>query len=144
MVPHRRLLEKLQSYGITGYTSTWISSFLSNRTHNVVVDGVKSQTEPITSGVPQGTVLGPLLFLIYINDISAQLKSPVRLFTDDSVVYREISSIEDTHTLQQDLFRLQEWANKWQMSFNVAKCKVLRITRKTKHKKSCKVSNVDT
>ena len=86
------------------------------------------------SGVPQGTVLGPLLFLIYINDISEQLQSPVRLFADDSVVYREIQSIEDTHTLQQDLFRLQEWADKWQMSFNVAKCKVLRITRKTKHK----------
>ena len=73
------------------------------------------------SGVPQGTVLGPLLFLIYINDISEQLQSPVRLFADDSVVYREIQSIEDTHTLQQDLFRLQEWADKWQMLFNVAK-----------------------
>ena len=112
MVPHQRLLEELKSYGITGHTSTWIGSFLSNRTHNVVGDGVKSQTEPVTSGVPQGTVFGPLLFLIYINDISEQLQSPVRLFADDSVVYREIQSIEDTHTLQQDLFRLQEWADK--------------------------------
>ena len=134
MVPHRRLLQKLNSYGISGNTSKWINGFLSTRTHEVVINGTKSKTHKVTSGVPQGTVLGPLLFLVYINDIENNIDSSIRLFADDSAIYRPINSIEDSITLQRDLFKLQEWADKWQMSFNVKKCKTLRITKRTKNR----------
>ena len=134
MVPHQRLLQKMYSYGITGKTNKWINSFLSSRTHEVVVNGNSSETQAVTSGVPQGTVLGPLLFLLYINDIEKNLDSTIRLFADDSAIYRKIDSIEDSLILQKDLFKLQDWADKWQMNFNVKKCKTLRITKRTKHK----------
>ena len=83
--------------------------------------------------MPQGTVLGPLLFLIYINDIEQNLTSKIRLFADDSAIYRNINSPNDAKSLQNDIFRLQEWAAKWQMKFNIKKCKILRITRRTKN-----------
>ena len=134
MVPHMRLLEKLKSCGITGNTKRWVHSFLTSRTHEVVVNGTKSETQEVTSGVPQGTVLGPLLFLLYINDIEKNLDSTIRLFADDSALYREIKTHHDTEILQRDIFKLQNWADTWQMSFNVKKCKTLRITRKTKHR----------
>ena len=134
VVPHHRLLQKLSSYGITGQTNKWIEGFLMSRTHEVVVNGSKSSKHNVTSGVPQGTVLGPLLFLLYINDIENNLQSTIRLFADDSAIYREINSIDDAIVLQSDLFKLQEWADKWQMCFNVKKCKAMRITRRTKNK----------
>ena len=82
----------------------------------------------VKSGVPQGTVLGPLLFLIYINDIESQITSSIHLFADDSALYRPIYSESDSLSLQEDIFKLQKWANTWQMAFNVNKCKLLRIT----------------
>jgi hypothetical protein len=133
-VPHRRLIQKMKCYGITNKNQEWIENFLTNRQHQVVINGTTSKIREVTSGVPQGTVLGPLLFLLYINDIEKDLTSSIRLFADDSAVYRRIDTEEDAHALQLDLFRLQEWADKWQMSFNVAKCKTLRITRKKKNK----------
>ena len=133
-VPHQRLLQKIRSYGITNNNAKWIESFLTNRSHKVVINGTSSDVREVSSGVPQGTVLGPLLFLLYINDIEKGLTSKMRLFADDSAIYRRIDSEEDAHLLQQDLFRLQEWTSKWQMSFNINKCKTLRITRKEKNK----------
>ena len=88
VVPHRRLLGKVKHYGITGQTLNWISEFLSGRTQCVVVDGAESCWIPVTSGVPQGTVLGPLLFLLYINDLPDCVSSSVRLFADDCLLYR--------------------------------------------------------
>jgi hypothetical protein len=85
-VPHNRLLHKLCNYGITGRTHTWISNFLTERKQRVVVDGDHSQWVPVRSGVPQGTVLGPLLFLAYINDLPNNIRSEVRLFADDCAV----------------------------------------------------------
>ena len=82
----------------------------------------------VKSGVPQGTVLGPLLFLIYINDIESQITSSINLFADDSALYRPIYSESDSLSLQEDIFKLKKWANTWQMAFNVNKCKQLRIT----------------
>ena len=132
VVPHQRLLSKLHSYGITNNTSNWIMKFLTQRTQSVVVNGSTSKEAPVTSGVPQGTVLGPLLFLIYINDIEDNLICPLRLFADDSAIYRGISCLQDALQLQKDLIKLQKWAALWQMQFNVSKCKMLRITHKKK------------
>ena len=89
--------------------------------------GEHSQWVKVKSGVPQGTVLGPLLFLIYINDLPDNIKSKVRLFADDCVLYDNISTTQDAVSLQEDLDRLSEWEVKWQMQFNPSKCFVLRI-----------------
>ena len=117
--PHER---KLKYYGIDGNTRTWINSFLTDRKQQVVVDNATSDTAPVTSGVPQGTVLGPALFLIYINDIADNISSNIRLFADDCVLYRTINNTSDNELLQEDLSKLEQWSNIWQMDFNVKKC----------------------
>jgi len=127
------LAVKLKHYGISGNILTWIKSFLSNRSQQVQIKGVRSNPAPVTSGVPQGSVLGPLLFLVYINDMPSKVQSTTtstRLFADDSLLYRKIKSPEDAQILQNDLNALQEWETTWKMSFNPDKCEVLRITRK--------------
>ena len=86
-VPHRRLLYKLDHYGIRGPTHKWISSWLSERSQKVVLDGQASDPVPVLSGVPQGLVLGPVLFLIFINDLPDNIRSSVCLFADDCVLY---------------------------------------------------------
>ena len=98
-VPHLRLLSKFTSYGITGNTKNWIKSFLSNRKQRVSVNGALSDITYVTSGVPQGSVLGPVLSLLYINDINGNIKSFIRLFADDSIIYRKISSKTDHEIL---------------------------------------------
>ena len=96
--------------GVRGSTVKWIADFLNNRTQQVVVDGQFSTEVEVTSGVPQGSVLGPLLFLIFINDFPDYIKnSTVRLFADDCVLYKSITSPEDSVKLQEDLNHLQEW-----------------------------------
>ena len=85
----------------------------------MVVDNATSDIASVTSGVPQGTVLGPTLFLIYINDIADNITSNIRLFADDCVLYRTINSTSDNITLQEDLNKLVHWSNIWQMDFNV-------------------------
>ena len=126
-VPHNRLISKLKYYGINGKIITWISSFLKSRKQRVVVGGEHSQWVKVESGVPQGTVLGPLLFLLYINDLPENLNSTVRLFADDCVLYNTISTPQDAAILQRDLETLSTWEQIWQMSFNPEKCFVLRI-----------------
>ena len=110
----------------------WIKSFLAGRTQRVIVEGVASDTAPVTSGVPQGTVLGPLLFLIYINDLPSRVNSTARLFADDCLLYRHIKTNDDTTSLQDDLNNLQYWERDWQMHFNPDECEVIRITTKRK------------
>ena len=95
----------------------------------MVVDGASSQPVSVLSGVPQGTVLGPLMFLLYINDIAAGISSLLRLFADDCLLYRTIKSTEDSAILQKDLELLSHWATVWQMKFNVFKCIVIHCTR---------------
>ena len=131
-VPHQRLLHKLHYYGISGPMLYWVKSFLSNRTQHVSINGSHSALANVTSGVPQGSVLGPVLFLLYINDITNQIQSNIRLFADDSIVYREIRSPADHHILQTDIQKLTDWSNKWQINFNTSKCHLLTITHKPK------------
>ena len=113
-VPHRRLSAKLHHYGIRGKTLGWIESFLAHRQQKVVLDGKTSSPAQVTSGVPQGTVLGPLLFLVYINDLPGRVSSTARLFADDCLLYRTIGFAEDCSALQDDLDRLQDWEQDWQ------------------------------
>ena len=115
-------------HGITGKTRRWIVDFLGNRTQEAVEKKSKSECRMAKSGVPQGTVFGPLLFLIYINDIESQIASSIHLFPDDSALYRPIYSECDSLSLHEDIFKLQKWASTWQMAFNVNKCKLLHIT----------------
>ena len=101
---------------------------MSNRYQQVVVDGSFSNYCKVTSGVPQGSVLGPTLFLLYINDITEGISSQMKLFVDDCLIYKVIHSSTDHQTLQQDLTILSKWADKWQMAFNISKCKIMQIS----------------
>ena len=128
--PHELLKSKLFSYGIGGKTLKWTDSFLCFRQQRVVVNGVKSDWAPVLSGVPKGTLLGPLLFSLYINDISSDIESEIRLFADDCVCYREIKDDVDTMKLQRDIDRTGSWARKWGMRFQPVKCNMMQLTRK--------------
>ena len=128
-VSHPHLIKKLDHYGIRGKTKEWIASFLHNRQQRVVIEGDTSEKVPVTSGVPQGSVLGPSLFILYINDIATKLNSTVRLFADDTVAYLAIKGSKDAESLQQDLTKLGEWEKKWCMEFHPSKCQVISITK---------------
>ena len=132
-VSHRHLLLKLEHHGVRGPTLSWIGDFLTNRTQRVMIEGTLSEAAPVTSGVLQGSVLGPLLFLCYINDLPACVSSHIRLFDDDCLLYRTINAQHDTVILQEDLNTSQQWEAKWLTSFNPDKCEVLRVTNKRKH-----------
>ena len=97
----------------------------------VVLERATSETTTVDSGVPQGTVLGPLLFLCHINDLPSTVSSQVRLFADDCLLYREINDQNDHRTLQEDLKKLEEWAETWGMRFNARKCYILSIQSKS-------------
>ena len=97
-----------------------------------MLDGVSSEAVSVDLGVPQGTVLGPRLFLFYINDLQSRLTSKVRLFADDTIIYLTIANEDDASTLQEDLNKLGQWENEWCMKFHPDKCNVLRVTNKTK------------
>ena len=133
-VPHRRLLHKLDYYGIRGSTHNWISSWLSGRSQQVVLDGQASDPVPVLSGVPQGSVLGLILFLIFNNDLPDHTKSSGRLFADDCVLYRNIPSLQDCLILQEDPGSLGLWEADWQMKFNDVKCHSVRVTWHFSHK----------
>ena len=128
-VPHKRLVYKLDFYGIRRSTHKWIDSWLSERSQKVVLDGRASDPVPVLSGVQQGSVLGPVFFLIFINDLPNNIRSSVRLFADDCVLYRNIKSPLDCQILQDDLNSLVKWETDWQMKFNVSKCHSMRVTR---------------
>ena len=129
-VPHQRLLNKIDHYGIRNKTKGWIQTWLTTTSQRVVVDGEASETVHVDSGVPQGTVLGQLMFLLYINDFGDNITSSIKLFADDCLLFRNIKSIDDTKILQDDLSRLSMWTSKWQMLFNAKKCYTMRLHRK--------------
>jgi retron-type reverse transcriptase len=135
-VSHSHLLYKLQFYGIRGDVRKWIENFLANRTQRVIVDGQASNQISVTSGVPQGSVLGPILFLIFINDIGENLNSKARLFADDCLLYRSIESPTDCALLQEDLNTLLLWAATWKMECNISKCFIMHISHLPERTKS--------
>ena len=124
-MPHQRLLLKLKAHGIGNGMINWIEKWLIDRRQRVVVGGEVSNWKSVLSGVPQGSVLGPILFLIYINDLDDDVTSKVLKFADDTKVFRKIESDADRQQLQDDLNKLNEWSKKWQMLFNYGKCKCL-------------------
>ena len=111
-VSHQTLLLKLHQYGMRGPILKWIQAFLSGQTQTVVLENEKSGTVPVTSGVPQGSVLGPILFLVYINDLPSlpdKSRSKIGLFAYDTTIYLAVSNLQDAKILQQDLDHLYEW-----------------------------------
>ena len=123
-VNHSKLLWKLHRYGIRGNALFWIRAFPGDRSQTVVLEGEESGSVPVTSGVPKGSVLGPILFLVYINDLPDEL----RLFADDTAVYLTVGGSDDGTVLQNDLDRLSMWESQWDMEFNPSKCQVVRVT----------------
>jgi hypothetical protein len=131
-VSHHLLLSKLQSYGISGSLLKWFKSYLCDRQQRVVLDGVYSDWLPVLSGVPQGSILGPLLFLVYVNDMPnyVQGDSKLALFADDSKLYKVIKSEPCKESFQDDIDRIHRWSIDSKMSFNASKCKVLNMSKK--------------
>ena len=126
-VPHKRLLLKVCSHGIGGNISSWIESWLNNRDQRVVLNGWASDWKDVSSGVPQGSVLGPLLFLLYINDIEDDITSKLLKFADDTKIFRSVANIDDVNKLKDDLVKLCRWSEEWLMLFNSDKCKVMHF-----------------
>ena len=124
-------MKKLYHYGIQGNVYNWIFSWLTKRTQRVVIKGHSSTYVHVDSGVPQGTVLGPLMFLLYINDITTNITSSIRLFADKCVLYHVIHSEQDHCHLQQDLNYIIQWTKQWQMSLNIDECVILTCSRST-------------
>ena len=106
---------------------------MSNRLQRVVINGNMSSWMCVLSGVPQGSVLGPLLFLIFINDIDNGLSSEILKFADDTKLFRKVNNSGDSVALQSDLDKLVDWSQRWQMSFNASKCKVLHLGRSNRN-----------
>jgi ribonucleases P/MRP protein subunit RPP40 len=131
-VPHQRLLRKLRNHGVTGKLLRWISNWLTGRRQRVAIQGSLSDWKPVTSGVPQGSVLGPVLFLVYINDLDSDILNELLKFADDSKLYGRANDSSDHSSIQNDLNKLGRWAVKWQMTFNVEKCKVIHFGNKNK------------
>jgi hypothetical protein len=126
-VPHKRLLYKIRNFGITGLLYNWIEQFLTGRLQRVRVNMSNSQWRPVISGVPQGSVLGPLLFLLYVDDIAPAVRSHILMFADDIKIWRPLVNSDDSIILQNDINTLQKWSETWLLKFNVSKCVVLHL-----------------
>ena len=132
-VPHTLLMEKLSMIEeIDDYLLEWIHSFLHGRSQRVILNGRKSSSLPVTSGVPQGSVLGPVLFLLFINDLPESVDCSVALFADDTLLYQEVTTTQDMRLFQHNLTSLGAWAMRWGMEFNVNKSKIIAFNNNDK------------
>ena len=131
-VPHKRLLSKLKTYCISDDLIGWINSSVTGRTQQVVMGGECSSWIPLTSDILQGSVLDPLLFVIYINDLPAIESTEAFLFAGDTKIFRVLETSHDQQALQRDLGKLMEWGDKWLLIFHPDKCKHMHITRNSK------------
>ena len=130
-VSHDLLIHKLSSFGFHSDLTNWFRGYLTGRRQRVVVDGAYSDWLPVVSGVPQGSILGLLLFVLYINDLPSVVKNAkVALFADDAKCFMKVNSSDDCQLLQNDLIKLVEWSNIWELNFHPSKCQVISVTRK--------------
>ena len=123
-VPHKRLLGKPKSYGINGKVLEWIKAFLSNHRQIVNVHGMKSDPATVLSGISQGSALVLIFFVKYINDLSEVVKCGAYLFAYDANIFRQITTKEDSLQLQSDINSLEQWSQKWLLTFHSKKCHV--------------------
>ena len=127
-VPHQRLMYKLQKAGISGCLLSWIESFITNRKQRVNINGTYSQWKDVVSGVPQGSVLGPILFIIFVNDLPNILKTgSCSIFADDTKLQANANNIKGADMIQKDLDKLNDWCKEWKLIFNAEKCHVLHF-----------------
>ena len=128
-IPHDLLILKLKYYGFHGSLLKWLCSYLSGRQQRVFISGVPSAWLPVTSGVPQGSILGPLLFLLYINDLPINVRhSKIALFADDAKCVKNVKSVASCIELQSDLDSIFSSSQKWRMIFNITKCYIISFT----------------
>ena len=130
-VPHKRLLQKLEGLGISGNVLSWITSWLTDRFQRVVLNGKASEWMPVSSGVLQGSVLGPTCFVVFINDLDEVLDLVDGFISRfaDTKYGRIICNEEDYEKMQSNIVRLMKWAELWQMEFNSGKCKIMHFGR---------------
>lgn len=125
-VPHALLMSKLSKVpDIDDYLLRWIHDFLTNRIQQVVLDAKSSESLPVSSGVPQGSVLGPTLFLLYINDLPDVIDCNISLFADDTLLFQIVNNLDDENRMQNNINKVRAWADHWKMDFNVAKCSIM-------------------
>ena len=130
-VPHRRLIYKLEALGLENPILSWVASFLSNRSQYVQINGSRSKDYRVTSGIPQGSVLGPVLFVLYINDLPDNLKSNPYMFADDTKIFQIYpKDVATPRVIQDDLLKLDTWSSNWLLKFHPKKCHQVVINRK--------------
>ena len=133
---------KLEGYGIKGTLLRWLESFLTRRQQRVAVNGNLSSYASVNSGVPQGSVLGLLLFICYVNNMLEVVHSAVRMLAEDTKIFRQVDSEEEMEDLQSDLKKLKDWADIWQLRFNATQCKVMHLGRNN-HCHECVMEHQD-
>jgi hypothetical protein len=145
-VPHKRLLLKLEKYGISCKVLNWFEAFLKNRRQRFVLGDYMSDWNEILSGVPQGSVIGPILFIIYINDLLDTLSCVTKMYADDTKILARIRKDhieQDTQTIQKDIDQVVQWTNIWLMRLNIGKCKIMHVGKQN-HSYSYAINNYET